>query len=103
MDELELKERLNWYENKYGPYIKSKGIHNWKNLFKKPTYNDWVILFMLVMALFIAWSYQHDVSICREYIKQQQDNFGTSNIKSNNLMSDSGLIEVKKEIGYNNT
>ena len=71
----ELKERLNWYSKKYGPYIRNRGVHNWKNLFLKPNIYDWTILFMIIMALFIAWSYQHDIAICREYVEYQQKTF----------------------------
>ena len=67
----ELTARLKWYENRYGPYITSRGIHNWKNLFRKPNYYEWIILVMLMMSLFIAWAYQHDISACREYMAQE--------------------------------
>jgi len=71
----ELKARLKWYDKKYGPYIRNRGLRNWKNLFRKPSPTDWLILFMMVMALFIAWAYNHDIAMCREYIKQQQGEF----------------------------
>lgn len=48
--------------------IEKRGLHNWKNLFRKPTLYEWVILFMLIMALFIAWAYQNDTSLCREVL-----------------------------------
>jgi len=67
----ELEGRLKWYNKKYGPYIGNRGVQNWKNLFRKPSLTDWTILFMLIMALFIAWAYQHDIAMCREYINNQ--------------------------------
>lgn len=64
----ELLKRVNWFEKKYGPYIEKRGLHNWKNLFRKPTLYEWVILFMTLMALFIFWAYQQDMAECREII-----------------------------------
>ena len=77
----QLLARLKWYEDKYGSSIGNKrGLHNWKNLFKKPTLQDWIILFMLVMMLFVAWSYSHDISACREYIAEQEKYFIPTNL-----------------------
>jgi len=61
-----LKRENLWFKNKYGPYIKKRGLHNWKNLFKKPTLMEWTVLFMIIMALFIAFAYQQDTKLCRE-------------------------------------
>lgn len=72
MDELsreELEKRLNWYEKRYSPYVKKRGIHNWRNLFRKPNNYEWTILFMLLMAGFIMWAYQEDTSQCRNTLK----------------------------------
>ena len=60
----ELEKRLKWYETKYGPYIETRGIHNWKNLFKKPTMNDWMTLIMLIMAIALGLAYQADHNMC---------------------------------------
>jgi len=59
------KENI-WFRQKYGHYIEKRGLNNWRNLFRKPTLLEWTILFMLIMALFIAWAYQHDIKQCRE-------------------------------------
>lgn len=72
MDNKELQKRVNWYEKKYGPYIEKKGLHNWKNLFKKPTLMEWTILVMIIMSLFIAWAYTQDVQACSEWIPKIQ-------------------------------
>ena len=71
LTEDEMSKRLDWYSNKYGPYIERRGLNNWKNLFKKPTMLEWVILFMLLMALFIAWAYNHDVQECRKVLENK--------------------------------
>lgn len=69
---IRLKKKLEWYEKRY-PYIEKRGVHNWKNLFRKPTLSDWVILIMLILALFSAWAYNKDISICREYVKENYE------------------------------
>jgi len=69
----ELENRLRWYENNYGAYIGNKGVKNWKNLFRKPTLQEWTILFMLIMGLFIAWAYNRDIGECREFLMTIED------------------------------
>jgi len=63
-----LMKRAYWYEKKYGPYIEKKGLHNWKNLFRKPTLYECVILIMLLMALFMWWAYSHDMEECKKIV-----------------------------------
>src|SRR3990167_3860271 len=65
----ELEKRIDWYGKKYGPYIEKKGLHNWKNLFRKPTLLEWTILIMLLMGLFMGWAYSYDVKQCRQVIQ----------------------------------
>jgi len=55
--------------------FKERGFHNWRNLFKKPTMQDWVILIMLILMIFVAWAYQHDTATCKEFVKQYQKDF----------------------------
>jgi len=69
----QLIARLRLYEKKYGVITDKPGLHNWKNLFKKPTLQDWTILFMLIMMLFVAWSYSHDISACQDYMKDESN------------------------------
>lgn len=69
----ELEKRLEWYESKYGPYVVKRGFHNWKNLFKKPTFQDWLILIMLIIGLFIGWAYNHDTKECRDFLATFED------------------------------
>ena len=52
----------------------TRGLHNWKNLFKKPTFNDWFTLFIIIMIVFMAWAYQHDTQVCRDSVAIIQDN-----------------------------
>ena len=72
MDEINLEEanrRLEWYSKKYGPYIEKRGLKNLGNLFRKPTLNEWIILFMIFMGLIIAWAYNHDTKACRDTLE----------------------------------
>ena len=67
----EANKQLAWYEKKYGPYIIERGIGNWKNLFKKPSLNDWIVLILLIMAIGLAFAYNHDIAVCRDYVANQ--------------------------------
>ena len=91
----QLETKLKWYEERYGSSIGNRGVHNWKNLFRKPNLYDWTILFMLIMGLFIAWSYQHDIQACREYIKEQQQDWYVP--INNPVFSNLTINEVLKE------
>ncbi|MFW6130035.1 MAG: hypothetical protein ACOC56_02550 [Atribacterota bacterium] len=53
--------------------IEKRGLHNWKNLFRKPNFYEWVILFMLIMVLFMTWAYQRDTKVCREFLRDFED------------------------------
>lgn len=64
-----LQHKLDWFEGRHGPYIEKRGLHNWKNLFRKPTLNEWVILAMIIMAMFMGWAYQEDTEGCRETLE----------------------------------
>jgi len=48
-----------------------KGLHNWKNLFKWPTFNDFLILFIIILMIFSSWAYKRDIKTCRDYIAEQ--------------------------------
>ena len=57
-------EDLKWYKNKYGPRIEKRGVHNWKNLFRKPTLNEWIVLFCVLFALTLTFFYNVDIKNC---------------------------------------
>ena len=64
-----LKKKVAWFEKRYGPYIEKRGLGNWKNLFRMPTLQEWTILFMIMMALFISWAYTSDTQACRDTLE----------------------------------
>jgi hypothetical protein len=45
------------------------GMNNWKNLFRKPTIDDWVTLFILIMLLVAAFAYTTETKQCRETLQ----------------------------------
>ena len=42
------------------------GLQNWKNLFKKPTAEDWISLIILILLFLAAFAYIQDTKTCRE-------------------------------------
>ncbi len=53
-------------------YCKSKvmtkpGISNWKNLFRKPTLDEWITLFIIIMMIISAYVYKADVESITEF------------------------------------
>jgi len=80
-----------------------RGLHNWRNLFRKPTLNEWIILFMLILSLFLAWAYKTDIQKCNDFLvdiqasacnicQQQVDNI-VSGIRMPNLTINEGYYE----------
>jgi hypothetical protein len=53
------------------PYCKQEyetkiGFDNWKNIFRKPTLDDWIVLVILILLLVAAFAYTTETKICRE-------------------------------------
>jgi len=42
------------------------GIKNWKNLFQKPTTEDWISLIILILLFLAAFAYITDTASCRK-------------------------------------
>jgi len=68
-NETELQKKLKWYENKFGPYYESRGLKNWKNLFRKPTLMEWTLLILIIIGLLGALAYDSDTKNCRETLE----------------------------------
>ena len=64
--------KVAYYEKTYGPVIEKRGLHNWKNLFRKPNIYEWTILVMILMSLFIFWAYKEDVSVCQDFLNNRE-------------------------------
>jgi len=46
---------------------------NLKKMFRKPTLQDWIIFIMLILTLFMAWTYQNEVQQYKEIIRNPQE------------------------------
>ncbi len=44
------------------------GFHNWKNLFRKPTLDELITLFIIILAIALFFAWQHDINQYKEYI-----------------------------------
>lgn len=42
------------------------GLKNWRNLFRKPSFNDWLILVMLIGLLFMGYLYSVETKQARD-------------------------------------
>ena len=51
----------------YSP--RKRGLHNLKNLWAKPTLNDFIMLFILAMVFFAAWGYTEDMKAVSEILE----------------------------------
>jgi len=53
------------------PYCKQEykteiGINNWKNLFRKPTLDDWIVLIIIILILIASYAYTLETKACKE-------------------------------------
>jgi len=46
------------------------GMHNWKNLFRKPTFDEWVMLFIVLMTIASSYAYRMDIQNINEYYER---------------------------------
>jgi hypothetical protein len=56
------------------PYCKQQyniqtGFSNWKNLFRKPTLDDFIVLLILILVMLSAYAYTLDIKTCSETLK----------------------------------
>ena len=58
------------------------GLHNWKNLFRKPTIDDYITLLIIFMALFSYYQYSVDIDSIVEYY--EGGNYCTYQLQLNN-------------------
>ena len=43
------------------------GVRNWKNLFRKPTIDEYITLFIILMVIFSYYQYKVDINNIIEY------------------------------------
>jgi len=51
------------------PYKIKVGIHNWKKLFRKPTLDDWITLFILIMLSLASFAYIQETKQSKMFIE----------------------------------
>lgn len=68
-------------------YEVKTGIDNWKNLFRKPTLDDFIVLIILILLVAAAFAYTTETAQCRDTLKnldqvciQRMANFTQTNI-----------------------
>ena len=68
-NQTEIEKKLKWYEQKYGPYYETRGLKNWKNLFRKPTLMERTLSLVIILMLLGAWAWHIDTEKCRDTLK----------------------------------
>jgi len=58
------------------------GIHKWKNLFRKPTLEDYIMLFIIFMVIFSYYQYKVDINNIIKYY--ESEDYCPNQIKLNN-------------------
>lgn len=72
--------------------VRGLNKQNLKRLFSlKMSMNDYITFFIIIMILFAAWSYNHDIAVCREYLKQDRITVDYINSQRQNQQSDFGI------------
>ncbi len=56
------------------------GASNWKNLFRKPTLEEWITLFIITMVILSSYAYKNDIDNLNEYYNDED--YCTQNILS---------------------
>lgn len=81
------------------------GINNWKNLFRKPTLDEWITLFIIIMMIVSTYVYKYDIQNITEYYESgdyclnQLDLSQQQNLKENDLVRELDLGDFSKENG----
>lgn len=58
-----------WRFNPVNGQPLQRGVQNFKNLFRKPTFSDWVTLIILIIAIAGAYFYYEDTKTCRQTLE----------------------------------
>lgn len=48
-------------------YDLNVGIHNWKNLFRKPTIEEWITFFIILFVILSYFTYRADIERLKNY------------------------------------
>ena len=69
------------------------GLKNWKNLFRKPTLDDWIMLFIIFMAIFSYYQYQIDINNIIEYYENGDYCYNQYRLLNQKIQSNQNPLE----------
>ena len=46
-------------------------IHNWKNLFRKPKFEDYITFFLIIMIIVSSYAYKSDLNTIIDYYENE--------------------------------
>ncbi len=69
------------------------GSSNWKNLFRKPTIDEWITLFIILMVILSSYAYRNDINNLNKYYNDE--NYFTQRIQLE--QQDINLDELQPE------
>lgn len=99
-----MENKFNQPVNRICPYCHSEyqikpGLSNIKNLFRKPSWNEWFILALLLLVLIGCYFYYNDIKTCRATITNIDSICRTYNIQGiNNNSNDFDLGNFTNQI-----
>lgn len=70
------------------------GMHNWKNLFRKPTFEEIITLFILIGVIVIYFVYQHDIKQYQNYINNNCKDNSIKSLELNNITNITNITNV---------
>lgn len=69
------------------------GINNWKNLFRKPTLDDWITLFILIMLILASYAYIQETKACKEMVSNLDETCSKYDAWRFNLTKDETSVD----------
>ncbi len=75
------------------------GLHNWKKLFRKPTLDEWITLFIIFMVVFSYYQYKVDIKNIIEYY--EGGNYCLNQITLDNIKNNQTFINPLNLSGFN--
>jgi len=84
-------------KGRFNPKTDKRGLHNWKNLFKKPTTEDIIILLLLLLTFFNSWSYNRDMNACQDFYEDKTENLYIFSDSNQNLSFSQDYEDIFKE------
>ena len=74
-------------------YKTKVGINNWKNLFRKPTLDDWITLFILIMLILASYAYIQETKACKEMMNNLEETCSKYDAWRLNLTKDETSVD----------